>query len=37
MILVYVLIIVAIVLAFVNLFILLSQRHKGKENGNISD
>jgi len=37
MILVYVLIIVAIVLAFVNLFILLSQRHKGKENGNISE
>ena len=37
MILVYVLIIVAILLAIVNLFILLSQRHKGKENGNISE
>jgi len=37
MVLVYVLIIVAIVLAIVNLFILLSQRHKGKENGNISE
>ena len=37
MILVYVLIIVAILLAILNLFILLSQRHRGKENGNISE
>ena len=35
--LVYLLIIVAIVFAIVNLYILLSQRHKGKENGNISE
>ncbi len=35
--LVYLLIIVAIVFAIVNLYILLSQQHKGKENGNISE